>query len=40
MVLAPGNIFQPDPMASRWLRFNVAYCEEPQIFEFIRSQLD
>lgn len=39
MVLAPGNIFRPVPANSRWLRFNVAYCNEPQIFDFIAEQL-
>jgi DNA-binding transcriptional MocR family regulator len=40
MVLAPGNIFRPLPASSRWLRFNVAYCNEPAVFDFIRRQLD
>jgi len=39
IVLAPGNIFRPVPVASPWLRFNVAYCDEPAIFAFIRRQL-
>ncbi len=39
MVLAPGNIFSPAPSASRWLRFNVAYCNESAIFDFINQQM-
>ncbi|WP_210394847.1 PLP-dependent aminotransferase family protein [Motiliproteus sediminis] len=39
MVLAPGNIFRPQPAASRWLRFNVAYCDAPEQFALIRRLL-
>lgn len=33
VVLAPGNVFSPSGSAGRFLRFNVAQCAEPRIFE-------
>lgn len=35
IVLAPGNLFRPHQEPSPWLRFNVAYCDDPAIFEFL-----
>ena len=29
IMLAPGNLFRPQPQASSWLRFNVAYALDP-----------
>ncbi|WP_207063566.1 PLP-dependent aminotransferase family protein [Motiliproteus sp. SC1-56] len=40
MVLAPGNTFRPDLERSSWLRFNVAFCEEPAVFELLARLLD
>ena len=36
IMLAPGNIFRPQPQASPWLRFNVAYALDP----LLESQLE
>ncbi|MEH6824380.1 MAG: aminotransferase class I/II-fold pyridoxal phosphate-dependent enzyme [Motiliproteus sp.] len=41
MMLAPGNIFSPQPVISPWLRFNAAYCDgAPQLFESLGRLLD
>jgi DNA-binding transcriptional MocR family regulator len=33
--LAPGHLFCHDHRASPWLRFNVGYCEDGRLFEFL-----
>jgi DNA-binding transcriptional MocR family regulator len=35
IMLAPGNIFRPHQQPTPWLRFNVAFCGDPAIFEFL-----
>jgi DNA-binding transcriptional MocR family regulator len=35
IMLAPGNVFRPHQETSPWMRFNVAHCHYPQIFEFL-----
>ena len=35
IVLAPGNVFSPSQSAGRFLRFNVAHCAHPRIFEVL-----
>lgn len=37
VVLAPGNVFSPAQTAERFLRFNVAQCDDPRIFEMLTS---
>jgi DNA-binding transcriptional MocR family regulator len=39
VVLAPGNVFSPSGSAGRYLRFNVAQCAEPRIFETLRRAM-
>ncbi len=36
IMLAPGMIFRPHRQPSPWLRFNVAFCDAPPVFEFLR----
>lgn len=40
MLLGPGTLFSPAMHPSPWLRFNVSFCEDPNIFRFFASQLD
>lgn len=35
ITLAPGNLFRPHQEPSPWLRFNVASCDDPALFEFL-----
>ncbi|NDU86239.1 MAG: PLP-dependent aminotransferase family protein, partial [Ferrovum sp.] len=35
VMLAPGNVFRPHQEPSPWLRFNVAHCENPHIFQVL-----
>jgi DNA-binding transcriptional MocR family regulator len=35
IVLAPGNVFSPAQTAERFLRFNVAQCADPRIFQML-----
>ena len=35
IMLAPGNIFRPHQEPSPWLRFNVAFCDDPAIFDYL-----
>lgn len=39
IVLAPGNVFSPAQTASSFLRFNVAQCADPRIFDFLRGKI-
>jgi DNA-binding transcriptional MocR family regulator len=36
--LGPGHLFTPHLKPSPWLRFNVAYTDEPQVFAFLKEQ--
>ncbi|MCB1714018.1 MAG: PLP-dependent aminotransferase family protein [Candidatus Competibacteraceae bacterium] len=36
ILLAPGSIFRPHQQPSPWLRFNVAYCDQAAIFDFLQ----
>ena len=40
MLLAPGAMFSPDPTESTKLRFNVAYCQDPETLRRLGSLLD
>lgn len=38
ILLGPGHLFSPDLQASAWIRFNVAFCEDPAVFAFLQGQ--
>ncbi len=38
ILLGPGHLFSPDLQTSSWFRFNVAYCEDPEVFAFLEKQ--
>ena len=38
ILLGPGNLFSPDLQLSPWLRFNVAFCDDPAVFAFLENQ--
>ena len=35
ILLAPGRLFRPYSAPSPWLRFNVAFCQTPRLWEFL-----
>jgi len=37
IILGPGNLFRPHHEPSPWLRFNVAFCDNPSIYRFLNS---
>lgn len=39
ILLGPGHLFLTSSDASPWMRFNVAYCEDDRIFEFLGRHL-
>jgi len=39
IMLAPGHLFRPHQEPSQWMRFNVAACNDPTIFEFLEGAL-
>lgn len=39
IILGPGAVFRPHQEPSPFLRFNVAYCDEPKLFAFLRGAL-
>lgn len=38
ILLGPGHLFTPDLQPSPWLRFNVAFAEEPEVLAFLKAQ--
>lgn len=38
ILLGPGHLFSTDLAPSPWLRFNVAFSQAPELWEFLRSQ--
>ena len=38
ILLGPGHLFGPDMQPSPWMRFNVAFCEDPAIFDYLSAQ--
>ena len=38
ILLGPGHLFSPDLRPSPWLRFNVIFCDEPALFDFLAAQ--
>jgi hypothetical protein len=39
MLLGPGALFSAHMQPSGWMRFNVSFCEDPDIFRFFAAQL-
>ena len=39
VVLAPGNVFSLSQTAAPYLRFNVAQCQSPRIFEVLEKAM-
>lgn len=37
IMLAPGYLFRPDQRPTPWLRFNVAYSDNPQLYRFLEA---
>lgn len=37
IVLVPGHVFRPFQESSPWMRFNVFFCDDPNIFKVIRK---
>jgi DNA-binding transcriptional MocR family regulator len=35
IVLGPGHLFRPHHEPSAWIRFNVAYCDDPKLYQFL-----
>jgi DNA-binding transcriptional MocR family regulator len=38
ILLGPGHLFDPALKPTPWMRFNVAFCEDPRVFEFLAAQ--
>ena len=38
IMLAPGHLFRPYQEPSSWLRFNVAHCDEAQLYTLLRGR--
>jgi DNA-binding transcriptional MocR family regulator len=38
ILLGPGHLFSPELQPSPWLRFNVAFCDDPAVFTFLVAQ--
>lgn len=38
ILLGPGHLFTPDLAPSSWLRFNVAFTNEPEVLAFLKNQ--
>lgn len=39
VVLAPGNVFSPSLSADNLMRFNVAQCDNPRVFEVLERAM-
>ena len=37
IILAPGYLFRPDQAPTNWMRFNVAYSNSDQLYDFLKS---
>ena len=40
VMLGPGHLFYPEPRQSGWLRFNVAFCREERLWDFLRACIE
>ncbi|MBK6293725.1 MAG: PLP-dependent aminotransferase family protein [Rhodoferax sp.] len=38
ILLGPGHLFGPELCVSPWIRFNVAFCDDEQLLEFLKTQ--
>ena len=38
ILLGPGHLFSPDLQPSPWMRFNVAFCDDPAVISFLERQ--
>ena len=39
IMLGPGHLFTVDLAPTAWMRFNVAFCGDDRLFEFLRGQV-
>ena len=39
IMLGPGNLFSATLQASDWMRFNVAFADEPRLQAFLQGEL-
>ncbi len=39
IMLGPGHLFYPEPRQSGWLRFNVAFCGDTRLWNFLASEI-
>ena len=39
LTLAPGNLFRPNQEPAQWMRFNVASCDQPELFKLLAEAL-
>lgn len=37
IMLGPGHLFRPHHEPSSWMRFNIAYCDDPAVYRFLRQ---
>ena len=40
IMLGPGRLFLVEPRTTGWLRFNVAFSNDPRLFRFLAGQID
>lgn len=38
-LLGPGHLFSPGLEPSPWLRFNIAFCEDEAVFDFLQQEI-
>jgi DNA-binding transcriptional MocR family regulator len=38
IVLAPGDLFHAVQQRSAWMRLNVAYADDPRVYDFLRGE--
>lgn len=39
ILLGPGHLFSPGLEPSPWLRFNIAFCEDEAVFDFLQQEI-
>ena len=39
ILLGPGHLFLTEPRPTRWMRFNVAFSEDPRLYRFLAEQV-
>lgn len=40
ILLGPGHLFSPGLEPGPWLRFNVAFCEDEAVFDFLKQEIE